>query len=192
VGDALVSGVADQNTALQVAVDDLRVGQSSDRGHTSDYDAVIAAITNLEALPITSVTPREDAQGNADIAKVNRFFAVPKDTLEASCNASGPGLTLATKAWRLQPANISSGVHVRSLKSAITDLQHGLITDSHNSCYPAAIEDLHSLESATRPEIVASTTATPGGGYEVTNIYGDEIAYINVFFGSSGQLVLTA
>jgi len=168
-GDILVAGTSDQNSALQIAVADLENGESTDSGNASRYDAAIAAIRDFESLPITGVTPELAARVNADTAEVNRFFGLHPTTGAAGCNASGPGMTSAGKAWSREPGNTSSGVLVSPLMQATTDLERGMTTDSGDrSCYPTAIADLGSMESASRSEIAESSGFMPSAAIPST------------------------
>jgi hypothetical protein len=181
IGDGLVGSSALQNTALEIAVLDLKNGQSADPGNKSGYAAAIAAIENFENLPLTSVTPAEDAEGQADFKVVNTFFDLPVSTYVPSCS-DDPGSPAAT-AWSDEPANTTSGLLLVPLERAAANLEQGVST---NSCFPAAIADLQSLESATRGDILASSAETSGRGF---NLYGAEIAYLSDLFGTD---VLTA
>jgi hypothetical protein len=181
LGAGLVLSGAAQNTALAIAVLDLENGESTDSGSKSGYAAAIAAIEDFEKLPITSVTPSEDAEGNADFQVVNTFFDLPGATDVPSCT-NDPG-SPAAAAWSSEPANTTSGILLGPLERAVSNLEPRINT---NSCFPAAIADLQSLESATRADIVASSAETTGRG---SNLYGAEITYLNVLFGTD---VLTA
>jgi hypothetical protein len=182
-----VGGSSLQNTALSLAVIDLESGEESDTGNRSEYPAVIAAIEDIERLPITSVTPAESAEFKSDGSLVDGFFSVGQSG--PSC---GPDASTATKMaaalWFTEPQNATSGVAVDPLKTAVEDLQSAETEDpSGTACYPAAIDDLVSLESATPADIAAS--AAPGGNHANTS-FGAEIGYLNQFFlnfGPSGE-----
>jgi hypothetical protein len=184
VGETAVVSSADQNTALQLAVADLERGKSADRGNTSGYSAAIAAIRGFERIPITSVTATEAAKAKADIKAVNAFFGLAPRTDKRGCIAAGPGATAATGEWVTEPADTSSGVTIAPLRQVTNYLRQGESADrGDKSCYPAAIADLQNLQTATAADIAASSGRSPTGGYRVKTLYGDEIAYLNRFFG---------
>ncbi len=171
MGDALVSATGSQGAQLQLAVTDLKTGEVSDSGNTSGYGKGIAAIKTFESMPITDVTPVIDAQENAQIATINRFFGLPPSPWPGECDSSGPGKRAATAEWEKEPIQSLAGVAVGPLKKAVTDLRRGRTKDrGDTSCYPAAIVDLQSLESATRAEMTKNIP------------FGYQIGYLNLFF----------
>jgi hypothetical protein len=184
VGDGAVASGFAQNTALDLAVADLRGGESSDTGDTAQYSRVIGLINAYEKIPITSVTPAQDVQANTDIAAVNTFFDIPPGAGQRQCAPPEPGADAATAAWMTEPTMTSSGVDVPALRTAVADLEQAQARDSGaTSCYPAAIADLQNLETATPAAIAQSSAAALSGGSSVAALTGDEITYLNVFFG---------
>jgi hypothetical protein len=164
-----------------MAVIDLDSGAESDPGNRSRYPAVIAAIEDMERLPITSVTPAQSAEFQSDESLVDDFFR-----LGHSPPSCGPDTSTATApaaaAWFTEPHDTTSGVAVSPLKTAVADLQRAVTEDpSGSGCYPAAIDDLVDLESATRADIAASEA--PGDNHADTS-FGDEIGYLNQFFST--------
>lgn len=186
IGDAAVVSGAAQNTALNLAVADLIRGRHSRAGHRSDYGAVIAAITGFAAIPITGVTSAESARARTDVARVDRFFGLRHNPWEKGCLTSGLGIQGAARAWQEEPTGISSGILIAPLQNAAADLTAGLKTDhGDRSCYPAAIEDLENLESATKSEVVRSSRSWSFGDHSATVSVSAEIAYLHGFFGFS-------
>lgn len=186
LGDAAVVSGAVQNTALLLAVVDLKRGQHT-AANTSGYGAAIAAITDFAAIPLTSVTPAENALAHTDIATVNKFFDLPHSTWTRGCIASGPGIKAAARAWSAEPGSTSHGTLTRPLKTAANDLSRAIHTDTGDrSCYPAAIADLTSLESATDSEVAASSKNWTFDAYTPASLVGSQIAYLNTFFLEAG------
>jgi hypothetical protein len=179
IAEGLVFSSGDQNPPLSLAIADLRHGQITDRSNTAGYPAIIAAIQNLGALPLTDNTPAQRARGAADISEVSRFFHVPP--LRTCGLTSGIAALAAAAAWNSEPHNTTSGVNVASLRRAAADLARQVrLHLGGTSCYPAAIADLRDLETATKANIAASSVEFTGGG---GTRYGDEIAYLDTFFG---------
>ncbi len=176
-----------QNSALSLAVIDLEQGERTDTGNRSHYPSVTAAVEAFERLPITSVTPAQDAEANADIALVNQFFGLSQTR---SC---GPDQSASTKnaavAWFSEPDNTTSGVTSGLLQTAASDLESAETEDpSATACYPAAVDDLAGLEVATQADIAAS--GAPGGNH-ANNSYGAEIGYLNDFFAMADSSATT-
>jgi hypothetical protein len=196
IGDAVVVSGAAQNTALDLAVGDLRRGLSSGAGRRKAYEGAIGAITHFAAIPITSVTPSERAQTKSDLERVDRFFGLRRLPWAKGCITSGPGVEAAAHAWDEEPAGITHGVLVAPLQSAAADLTGGLTSDhGDRSCDPAAVEDLEALESATSSQVAESRRSSGFGGQSPASLAGAEIAYLDVFFalnGSMSEPVLTA
>lgn len=65
---------ADQAGPLQIADADLRHGEMTDAGNTSEYPTIISAIRNLARLPDAMDTPAQDARAAYDVEKVDKFF----------------------------------------------------------------------------------------------------------------------
>jgi len=160
---------------------DLEQGETTDSGNRSQYPAVVAAIEDFERLPITNVTPAQDAEGNSDIALVNGFFGLSQ---MVSCGLDDSASTKdAALAWFTEPDNTTSGVAPGPLKTAVADLETAETEDpSETACYPAAIDDLDGLETATAAAIAAS--GAPGGNHANTT-FGAEIGYLNDFFATA-------
>jgi hypothetical protein len=178
IGDAVVVATGPQNWPLKLAVTDLQRGEVSDTGNTAGYSAAIAAIKKFETMPITDVTPVIGATETAEIAIIDRFFDLPPSTWSGECDSSGPGKQAAATAWETEPVQRVTEVAIAPLKKAVTDLKRGLVTDTGDkSCYPAAIADLQSLESARSADMTRNIP------------YGNEIGYLNSFF-NPGPYVL--
>jgi hypothetical protein len=178
IGEGLVGGGYLENVPWGLAVFDLKSGEYTDTGNKSEYPTVITALQNLETLPDTDATPAQQAEARSDVSVLNGFFGLEQ---AASCGPDTSALTNeAATSWFTEPDNTTSGVVVSALKAAVTDLQ-GAETENPagTACYPAAIDDLIGLESATQGDIAAS--AAPGDNHAVT-MFGDEIAYLNEFF----------
>ncbi len=180
IAEGLVFSGADQNPPLSLAIADLRHGQITDRSNTSRYPAIIAAIQNLGALPLTDNTPGQRARGATDISKISRFFHVPP--LSTCGLTSGTAARAAAAAWNSEPHSSTSGVNVAALRRAAANLARQVrLHPAGTSCYPAAIADLTGLETATKSTIAASSVEFTGGG---GTRYGNEIAYLDAFFGN--------
>jgi hypothetical protein len=193
LGDgAVVSGAA-QNTALYLAVVDLRRGREK-LGGSSRYTAAIRAIADFEGIPITGVTSAMEAQVKADIAVVDRFFGLARTPWVHGCLAHGPGIRGAAEAWASEPKGTSHGVRSGPLKAAAEMLSQGLSTDyGDRSCYPAAIADLIGLESATRSQVSASSKPWSLDSYSAVQVIGAQIDYLDALFGPLGaRPVLTS
>jgi hypothetical protein len=160
---------------------DLQQGETTDTGNRSQYPSVVAAIENFERLPITDVTPAQDAEGNSDIALVNRFFDLSQ---MVSCGFDDSASTKdAAIAWFTEPDNTTSGITLGPVKTAVSDLEAAETNDpSMTACYPAAVADLDDLETATAAAIAAS--GAPGGNHANTT-FGAEIGYLNDFFATA-------
>jgi len=170
-----------ENAPLSLAVIDLESGGKTDMGNKSEYPAVIASIESIERLPDANVTPAQSAEFQSDQSFIDSFFNLQSPP---SCSPSTSTATReAAAAWFTEPDNTISGVVVAPLRTAVGDLQLADTEDpSDTGCYPAAIDDLTALESATQDDIAAS--AAPEGNYANTP-FGDEIGYLNRFFGGS-------
>jgi hypothetical protein len=167
---------------------DLKQGATTDMGNRSQYPSVIAAIEDFERLPITSVTPAQDAEANSDIALVNRFFGLPQ---LGACGSDGSASTKdAALVWFTEPDNTTSGVTLEPLKTAVSDLETAETEDpSGTVCYPAAVDDIDGLEAATQADIAAS--GAPGGNHANTS-FGAEIGYLNDFFAMADPTANTS
>jgi hypothetical protein len=96
------------------------------------------------------------------------------------CQDTSTATKMAATSWLAEPQNATSGVAVDPLKTAVEDLQLAETENPANTpCYPAAIDDLVALESASPADIAAS--AAPGRNHANTS-FGAEIAYLNQFF----------
>ncbi len=181
IGAGLVMSSAAQNTALALAVLDLEHGETADTGNRSQYPAVIAAIEDIERLPITGVSAAQSAQFTADEATVTAFFDVP--SLVSCMPVEDTDTDQAATEWLSEPDNTSSGVVIGPLVAAANDLQEAERADpSATGCYPAAIDDLQGLESASPADIAGSAAS---GDNHADTPSGAEIAYLNVFFTSN-------
>ncbi len=175
IGSGLVISSAYQNAPLAIAVQDLEDGESTDSGGKSGYAETIAAIEDYERLPITSVTPAERAEAKADFDVINTFFDLRGTTSPTAGCLADPGSPAAT-AWGGEPSSTTAGILVAPLQEAVTNLEQRVKT---NGCFPAAIDDLRHLETATSADIQSSSQAAPDGG---VNVYGADIVYLNALF----------
>lgn len=62
---------ASMNAYLQQAASDLKAA-----GNPS-YDSAISELTDLASLPLTNLTPAQQAQGHSDVQKLDAFFGTP-------------------------------------------------------------------------------------------------------------------
>ena len=160
--EGLVASSALQNTSLQIAVADLEQGQAADPGNRSGYTPAIAAIEDFERLPITSVTPSQDAEATADVNEVNAFFGLPTTGTVPSC-----GVLL-----RMQLRVAAGAANLRTPRPASSSLRCSVPCPTRrsgagsNPCTPAAIADLENLGSATAADIAASAGETTGGNLQ--------------------------
>ncbi|HEX6395416.1 MAG TPA: hypothetical protein VFZ97_18420 [Acidimicrobiales bacterium] len=154
------------------------MGESTDGGNKSGYEAAIAELRLIAGMPDANVTPEQNAEWSSAQKALDRFFRVP-DTAPDACDLGSH--TAAAAAWSEEPANTISGVIVGPLKLAVADLQPGA---ARNPCYIAAIDDLTDLESATKSTIAQSYTQPCD-----FSVVGYEVAYLDALFQ---EAVLTA
>lgn len=178
ISSSLWGGSALQNAAIPMAIADLRSDKSQARSPT--WRKVIATLADYEDMPAADVTPAMNARAAADAATIDAFFHALPDA--SGCISMGPGVLKASQDWETEPKTTARGVRVPPLRRAIADLQRGLRSDSGDTaCYLAAIADLHSLESATRPQI-SSSRWIRGDNPNPANLDGSRIGYLNGFF----------
>jgi hypothetical protein len=187
LGSGLYEGSAGQNAALPIAINDLKMGELTDPGDKSGYPTAIANLTTIAHMPDAMSTPQEMAQWNASAAALDTFFALPYTTPynvfappaqpPYNVNCGGPPNT-ATAAWNEEPSGNSSGVLIEPLKQAAADIEQ---QKSLDPCYPAAIDDLVALQSASKEMIAHSNTATWNSGSAVLAV-ACEIGYLNQLF----------
>lgn len=177
LGSGLYGGSAGQNAALPIAINDLKVGESTDRGSKGGYPGAIAALVTIEQMPDAMVTPEESAEWDAAAATLDRFFDLTSgDPYNVECSPASN--TPAAVAWNDEPIGITSGVLVQPLKEAAADLEPQAAT---NPCIRAAVDDLVALVSATRPMIEATAEASYTSDSSVLAM-ACEIGYLNQVF----------
>lgn len=172
----VVSGAL-QNVPLAAAVADLQRGLATGSS-TGGYASAIATIRNFESIPLTSETPAQMKKADRDWSQLNVFFDIGRAQAAVLMNDSPKGAyyDIAQKTYRGEPPRDRSGVNSNLLKSAVTDL-----TDEQEKqptravLYSAAIYDLKNLEGASTQDIASSASS-------LTNPYGQDILYLNVFF----------
>lgn len=140
LGSGLMGGSAGQNLALPIAVRDLRVGESTDRGKTAGYQAAIADLQLIDHMPSAMVTTKEARRWRAAQSALDRFFKVPKTAPYGSAYECSTGSSkAAAAAWAKEPNNTTSGVVVGPLERAAADLRSEA---GRNPCFASAIDDL--------------------------------------------------
>jgi hypothetical protein len=181
--EAEVASGALQNVPLVAAVADLQRGLATGRGTTGYADAV-ATIRNFESIPLTSESSAQMKKANDDWTQLNVFFDIGHAQAAVLMEDSPKGAyyDIAQKTYSGEPLRNRSGVNYNLLKFAVTDL-----TDEQKKqptravLYSAAIYDLKNLEGASAQDIASSATS-------LTNPFGQDILYLNVFFRTT-QLV---
>jgi hypothetical protein len=113
--------------------------------------------------------------GEADATELAAFFDLPATAMDTACGSAFG--TSAAAAWDREPANNTSGIIVGPLEQAAADLKQKINT---NSCFPAVIADLESLESAKRAEVAASNLNLVT--FDGSDLVGAEIAFLNGLF----------
>jgi hypothetical protein len=141
------------------------------------WQRAFAALSDYANKPDADVTPAMNAEIDADTALIDSFLGAAPDA--TGCSGTGRDARKAMHAWESEPRGRQAGVRVAPLRQAIADLKNGLGSDKGDTgCYPAAIADLQSLESATRAQISASQAKNN----TIANLAGFRIAYLNAFF----------
>jgi hypothetical protein len=178
----VVSGAL-QNVPLVAAVAELQRGLATGRGITGYTDA-IATIRQFESIPLTSETPAQMKDVNHDWSQLNVFFDIGHAQAVVLMDDSPKGAyyDIAQKTFRGEPLRNRSGVNTNLLKFAVTDLADEQQKQPTRAIlYSAAIYDLRNLEGASAQDIASSASS-------LTNPYGQDILYLNVFFRTA-QLV---
>jgi hypothetical protein len=178
----VVSGAL-QNVPLVAAVADLKRGLATGNDATG-YASAIATIRNFESIPLTSESSAQMKKVKGDWSRLNEFFDI--DPAQAAVlmgdSPSGAYYDIAQRTFMGEPTRNRSGLNSNLLKLAVTDLTD----ESHKQptravLYEAAIYDLTNLEGASEKDIASSASS-------LTNPYGQDILYLNVFFHTT-QLV---
>jgi hypothetical protein len=113
---------------------------------------------------------------------MDSFFNAVPDAQGCYTSTEPAEARRAMRAWDTEPVSTAHGVRLAPLRRAISDLVHGLNSDKGDTaCYPAAIADLKSLESATPGQIAASSKVIHQSS-TIRNLDGFRIAYVNGFF----------
>jgi hypothetical protein len=181
--EAEVASGALQNVPLVAAVADLERGLATGRG-VSGYANAIATIRNFERIPLTSETSAQMKKAHSDWSRLNAFFDI--DAVDAAVltgdSPKGAYYDIAQRTYRGEPLRNRSGVNSNLLRLAVTDLtDESLKQPTRAVLYSAAIYDLKNLEGASAKDIASSASS-------LTNRYGQDILYLNVFFQTT-QLV---
>lgn len=177
-----------QNVPLVDAVHELQLGRSIRGADTTGYAAAITTIEEFERIPITSETEAQMTAAHRDVAALNAFFAVtPREVAVLDRDfPAGTSYDAARRAFDREPMGVGEGVTVSALKAVVAELQRASITQPTRSIlYTSAIADARSLERAT-PADVATSERT------LTNPYGQDVYYLNVFFRTDRLHVSTA
>lgn len=186
IGSFLTDGFALQPTALQVAIADLRSGETKAGRDASAYAAAIKAMQGYESIPITGVTAADLAGLRYDSVELARFFGLPAMTTGPRCSMPPRSPTSpAYTEWLTEPTDIASGIQAAPLRRAASDLEADMKADpAGTSCFPAAIADLEALASTPGSAVAASSRSVDGGC--TYSVVGDEIAYLSWFFVDLG------
>ena len=175
LGSGLWAGSAAQNLALPIAIRDLRIAESTDRGDKSGYEGAITQLQVIESIPDASVTPEESLRWSVAKSQLDHFFKAPQSApYTYNCDPIIGRAVPGAAEWNKEPANTTSGVDVGPLRQAIAALRPQART---NPCYAAAIDDLTALESASSTSIAQSYS--PACTFTVV---GFEILYLNALF----------
>jgi hypothetical protein len=172
-----------QNVPLVAAVADLERGLALGYG-TTGYAGAIATIRNFESIPLTSESPAQMKKVENDWSRLNVFFDIgpAQAAVLRDDSPKGAYYDIAQKTYMGEPPRNRSGVNQTLLKFAVTDLtEESQKQPTQAVLYAAATYDLKNLEGASVSDIATSSSS-------LTNPYGQDILYLNVFFRSS-QLV---
>jgi hypothetical protein len=178
-----VSGAL-QNVPLVAAVADLERGLDSGHGDVAGYAGAVATIRNFESIPLTSESPAQMKKARSDWSELNAFFNIgpAQAAVLMDFTPKGAYYDIAQRTFMGEPQRNRSGVNTNLLKLAATDLvDESQKQPTRAVLYVAAIYDLKNLEGASARDIAASASS-------LTNPYGQDILYLNVFFQTS-QLV---
>jgi hypothetical protein len=158
VSAQVLSGGAYQAVPLILVVADLRHAVDAGADQVT-YDRVINTIVTFGRLPDAMLTPVERRESDEDVAAIDHFFGFAKSPWSGGCISHGSEASAAAHAWSQEPKGTRAGISEAWLKVAEADLEHGLRSDAGDrSCYPAAILDLKSLQSATARQIAGTPT----------------------------------
>jgi hypothetical protein len=173
-GESAVIASDAQNSALQLAVDDLEAGLARAGRNRSADAAAIAALSNLEATPLAGAAG-DTGTADSDLAALDEFFGPPTSGHASVLGvAAGPSFRAAAAAWRRALATTRRRpLAARSLRRAVADLRTGLRSDPGTTyAYPAAIADLSALAAdlvVPHPDLRTETVQL-------------QVAYLNAFF----------
>ena len=173
----VVSGAL-QNVSLVAAVADLERGLDSGQGDVTGYASAVAILRNFEAIPLTSETSAQVKQVRSDWSRLNAFFEIGPAQAAVLMNEipRGAYYDIAQKIFSGEPQRNRDGVNDNLLKLAVSDLRDEEQKQPTRAVlYVAAIYDLKNLEGASASDIASSTSS-------LTNPYGQDILYLNVFF----------
>jgi hypothetical protein len=179
----VVSGAL-QNVPLVAAVADLERGLDSGHGDVAGYAGTVATIRNFESIPLTSESPAQMKKARSDWSELNAFFNIGRAQAAVLMDFTPKGAyyDIARRTFMGEPQRNRNGVDINLLKFAVTDLTDETQKQPTRAVlYAAAIYDLKNLEGASARDIAASASS-------LTNPYGQDILYLNVFFQTT-QLV---
>jgi len=189
VGAQLLSGGAEQAVPLIPVVADLEQAIAAG-AHRTTYTRAINTIVKFGELPDAMMTPAQSKQFTADITAISSFLGFKKSPWTTGCVSHGAEARAAAQAWSEEPQGTNKGILKSHLRAAAADLTRGLRIDAGDrSCYPAAIEDLDNLQTATAAEIAATPNAH-GGSFKdpgAVQVAWADILWLDDWFDFTGH-----
>ncbi|HET9059315.1 MAG TPA: hypothetical protein VFN61_05290 [Acidimicrobiales bacterium] len=172
LGIGAVLGAGGQTAQPQLAVADLK-----EIHPLSNTDVLaIRFLEQLETIPVSEPTAKDEARAGKAVAFLNKFFGV--SGFGSGCLDSGPGITRAASNWFEEPGSFASGVRVGPLRKTASWLQFGERADTGDkTCYPALIDDITDLELLKQKHVGPLT--------DPRNLF-IAITYVNNFFEQNG------
>jgi hypothetical protein len=181
LSEAQMVSSALQNVPLVDAARYLERGLSANGADVSGYAAAIATIKAFERIPITSESRAQVRWSHRDWPLLNTFFELTPNEVSVLDNdvPSGASYDAAQRAWLEEPVGVEHGLKKSPLKTIIVIFRAARSARARRATiYEAALVDAQSLESANARDIALS-------GRSLTNLYGQDIYYLNVFFRAS-------
>lgn len=189
VGAQLLSGGAEQAVPLIPVVADLEQAIAAG-AHRKTYTRAINTIVKFGELPDAMMTPAQSKQFTADITAISSFLGFKKSPWTTGCVSHGAEARAAAQAWSKEPHGTNKGILKSLLRAAAADLTRGLRIDAGDrSCYPAAIEDLDNLQTATAAEIAATPNADRGSFKDpgAVQVAWADILWLDDWFAFTGR-----